>query len=163
MSLGSRGFRRRNAAAVASRHFGPNMTPMVDIVMVILIFFMAGSAFLGPEWFLSVAVRERVEGTEEAPPEPEPEEGLSIGPVRMTVRLRQEGGATVIDGLGVVGGTIETLGERLRAMRETGASPTVELAIQPTADTPYQDVIRVYDLCVGAEPAGVGLVGSGSR
>ena len=33
-------------------HFGPNMTPMVDVVMVILIFFMASAAFMGDEWFL---------------------------------------------------------------------------------------------------------------
>lgn len=32
--------------------FGPNMTPMVDVVMVILVFFMASAAFLGPEWFV---------------------------------------------------------------------------------------------------------------
>src|SRR5215813_7077601 len=45
-------FRRRNAQALYDQHYGPNMTPMVDVVMVILIFFMASTAFLGPEWFL---------------------------------------------------------------------------------------------------------------
>jgi len=32
------------------------MTPMVDVVMVILIFFMASAAFLGAEWFLKAAI-----------------------------------------------------------------------------------------------------------
>ncbi len=44
--------RRRSALAMYEAHAGPNMTPMVDVVMVILIFFMASAAILGPEWFL---------------------------------------------------------------------------------------------------------------
>ena len=34
-------------------HVGPNMTPMVDVVMCILIFFMLGATFLSPEMFLT--------------------------------------------------------------------------------------------------------------
>ncbi|MFK7885043.1 MAG: ExbD/TolR family protein [Phycisphaerales bacterium] len=30
----------------------PNMTPMVDVTLVILIFFMASATIAGPEWFL---------------------------------------------------------------------------------------------------------------
>lgn len=164
MSSERRGFRRRNAAVAASRHFGPNMTPMVDIVMVILIFFMAGSAFMGPEWFLNVAVKERGTQPEQEPPDEPPEdEGLSLGPTRMTLEILRDGDRTIVNGLGLTGASIDALGERLRVMRETGASPSVELAIIPAADTPYQDVIRVYDLCVEAEPASVGLVRAGGR
>lgn len=32
------------------------MTPMVDVVMVILVFFMVSAAFLGPEWLLGSLV-----------------------------------------------------------------------------------------------------------
>ena len=32
----------------SAHHVGPNMTPMVDVVMVILIFFMLGSSFTSP-------------------------------------------------------------------------------------------------------------------
>ncbi|MFZ4431104.1 MAG: biopolymer transporter ExbD [Phycisphaerales bacterium] len=46
------GFRNRSARATHESHYGPNMTPMVDVVMVILIFFMASAAILGPEWFI---------------------------------------------------------------------------------------------------------------
>lgn len=42
----------RSAASVYTAHSGPNMTPMVDVVMVILVFFMASAAVLGPEWFV---------------------------------------------------------------------------------------------------------------
>ena len=44
--------RRRSALAMYEAHAGPNMTPMVDVVMVILIFVMASAAIRGPEWFL---------------------------------------------------------------------------------------------------------------
>ena len=37
-------------------HVGPNMTPMVDVVMVILIFFMTWMSFVGAEWFLRTAL-----------------------------------------------------------------------------------------------------------
>jgi biopolymer transport protein ExbD len=44
--------RARTARSVYESHHGPNMTPMVDVVMVILVFFMASAAILGPEWFV---------------------------------------------------------------------------------------------------------------
>ena len=46
----SRSFRRRSALYTWQLQFGPNMTPMVDVVMVILIFFMASATFAGAEW-----------------------------------------------------------------------------------------------------------------
>ena len=54
MSRGA--FRRRAALDVWSMNFGPSMTPMVDVVLVILIFFMASASFVGPEWFLRAAL-----------------------------------------------------------------------------------------------------------
>jgi len=51
----SRPLRQRNIFQQGGR-FGPNMTPMVDVVLVILIFFMASTAFIGPEWFLRAAL-----------------------------------------------------------------------------------------------------------
>lgn len=47
----SRPLRRRSIFAPKGR-FGPNMTPMVDVVLVILIFFMAATVIVGHEWFL---------------------------------------------------------------------------------------------------------------
>ena len=139
-------FRRRNAAVVAARHFGPNMTPMVDIVMVILIFFMAGSAFIGPEWFLDVGMSKGVQAqageTSEAPP------SLELPAPRMVVRLhRAADGASVVSGLGLVNAPIEQLESRLREYRAAGAAEGMKLVVEPARDAPYQDVIRVYDLC----------------
>lgn len=140
-------FRRRNAAVVAARHFGPNMTPMVDIVMVILIFFMAGSAFIGPEWFLDVGM---AKGVQETPVEaddntPRP---LELPAPRMVVRLhRGEDGATVVTGLGLDAAPVRELERRLREYSAAGAAEGMRLVVEPARDAPYQDVIRVYDLC----------------
>jgi len=63
----SRPFRMRNARATFDSHHGPNMTPMVDVVMVILIFFMASTAILGPEWFLRSGLASRASSAQQSP------------------------------------------------------------------------------------------------
>lgn len=44
--------RRKTALQTYDGHIGPNMTPDADVVMVILIFFMASASILGPTWLL---------------------------------------------------------------------------------------------------------------
>lgn len=152
---GAAGFRRRDAATLASRDFGPNMTPMVDIVMVILIFFMAGSAFIGPEWFLTVGMSP---GADARPADQPRAQSLDIPAARVVLRLSVAGdGATRINGLGLTDAPLDRLSARLQEYASTGASRSVHVVVEPTTDTPYQDVIRVYDLCERAGFAGVGL------
>ncbi|TVQ59240.1 MAG: biopolymer transporter ExbD [Phycisphaerales bacterium] len=163
MSAVRNGFRRRNASAVAARHFGPNMTPMVDIVMVILIFFMAGSAFIGPEWFLDVGMAQGVTQTDADAREadPAPTLDLEIPPTSVVLRLRtSDDGATRVTGLGLTDGTLGDLDETLRRHREEGAASAIRIVIEPTPGTAYQDVIRVYDACEQAGVAGVALARS---
>ncbi len=81
--LGQHGFRRRDASQRASLHFGPNMTPMVDIVMVILVFFMASAAFVGPEWFMAAQAVER----RETIPETRPDGGGEVKPKPLLLRV----------------------------------------------------------------------------
>ncbi|MBL0920675.1 MAG: biopolymer transporter ExbD [Phycisphaerales bacterium] len=151
-------FRRRNAAVVAARHFGPNMTPMVDIVMVILIFFMAGSAFIGPEWFLDVGM---AAGTRAAPPEDAPTPSMELPPARMVVRLHAgPGGATVATGLGLEGAPLEALEARVREYVRAGGADRIRLVVEPARNTPYQDVIRVYNLCLTSGAPDVSLAKS---
>lgn len=150
---GREGFRMRTARSEASKAFGPNMTPMVDIVMVILIFFMAGSVFLGPEWFLNVGMAPSV-GAGEA----RPANRFELPTAREVVRLRVgEDGAARVDGLGVEGGSVERLAARIEEMRAEGTSAAVRVVIEPARGSAYQDVIRVYDVCAGGGFAGVGL------
>src|SRR4051794_22657744 len=44
---------RRRGPLRKMGHIGPNMTPMVDVVLCILIFFMLGTTFAGSELFLT--------------------------------------------------------------------------------------------------------------
>lgn len=151
--MSRRPFRLRHAAAVASRDFGPNMTPMVDIVMVILIFFMAGSAFIGPEWFLDVAMAPPATRVD-APPEEKPDERLP--PTRLVVRLsRGPSGDALATGLGLEVAPIAELEATLRRYAEAGAVAAMSIVVEPARDVSYQDVIRVYDLC---QQAGVSRV-----
>ncbi len=146
------GFRRRDAASLASRDFGPNMTPMVDIVMVILIFFMAGSAFIGPEWFLTVGMAPGAGAAKPAEP------SLDLPTARTVIRLRTDAsGATVVTGLELADAGIDALSARLDEYLKSGAAKSVHVVIEPAQASRYQDVIRVYDLCQRAGFAGVGL------
>src|ERR1700753_544627 len=43
---------RLNPAKQVHYDSGPNMTPLVDVVMVILIFLMLAGTFTGSEWYL---------------------------------------------------------------------------------------------------------------
>jgi len=77
------GFRPRGAASRGTLHFGPNMTPMVDIVMVILVFFMASAAFVGPEWFLAAQAVDR----QPAPAVTKPDGGGSVRAAPLVLRV----------------------------------------------------------------------------
>lgn len=155
--LSGPGFRRRSAAVISARDFGPNMTPMVDIVMVILIFFMAGSAFIGPEWFLSVGM---ARGAAEKSNQPPAEPPIDIPQATIVLRLSRDDGATVVTGLGLDKGSIAELDARLREYATTGAAGAAKLVLEPDRAAPYQDVIRVYDLSRRAGFASVGLARS---
>lgn len=158
---GHGGFRRRGALHTWSLHFGPNMTPMVDVVMVILVFFMASAAFLGPEWFLRALLPKPAAGASgHSPPSPPPPpDPMALRPVRQVITLRVgEGGRTVADGLGNTGQTIPEIVAAVAAFAEGAAKDEIEILIRPEGGVPYADVVRVHE---GCERAGIGRVGVG--
>lgn len=136
-------FRKRNAAALYQQHIGPNMTPMVDVVMVILIFFMASAAFLGPEWFLRTNLP--VQGTASAGSEP----------VRLLIGLSQAAGETVLTMNGEA-----SPWERLEpALKDQFARAPDRLIVlvSPAEDVPYDAVVRVHEACARVGITRVGL------
>lgn len=146
-------FRRRDARAIADAHFGPNMTPMVDVVMVILIFFMATATFAGSEWFLRSALpRPSAEAGAAADP-------FALPPARFEVRLATGAdGRTVAEGEGF--GTLDlgSLGARLEELARGAAKGDLVLLVSPAPGVPYGDVIRVHDAATSAGWGKVGLV-----
>lgn len=154
------GFRRRDALHGWTLHFGPNMTPMVDVVMVILVFFMASAAFMGDDWFLRAGVVESpkagpASASAAAPTPPDP---LAQ---RLDVLLdRGSSGETLVTAFELVKAPLDSFAARARALPKGGATSKIEIIVKPVAAVPYQDVVRVHEACYAA---GIEKVGLGTR
>jgi biopolymer transport protein ExbD len=133
-----------------SAHTGPNMTPMVDVVMCILIFFMLSATFAMPELYLT-SNTPAVE-----------KQGLSnttateqIPAVRNYIQLKRLGDQTVASAFGapgtadLVSDTASGLPGLLKAKGQQ-LSKDVQIIIAPENRVPYKDVIAVYDACIAA-------------
>lgn len=139
-------YRNRSARAMYESHVGPNMTPMVDVVMVILIFFMASAVVLGPEWFVPA----RLPKTDAVAPA-----AATTPPPRVVLTLTRDGSATVID----ANGTRVQLGQLAGVLSNLTQSRFDDaiILVQPEADVPYEDVVRVHAACSEAGYRKVGL------
>jgi biopolymer transport protein ExbD len=143
---------RRGALKKMSVHVGPNMTPMVDVVMCILIFFMLGSSLAAPELFLknnTAAVEKGGLGTITG--------DTKLPDVRMNIKLARQGDETWVSAfnsplmkMSKVGTTDQSDNEKVFAVlteKRKSISDEVQVLIVPESHTPYQDVITLYDFC----------------
>lgn len=144
-----------SSPAFSRRAPAPNMTPMVDVVMVILVFYMASASLGGLELFKEVAVP-RV-GAGESPTGGDP---FALPPVTFTLRLSHDGSRTTYAGVGDNGGTLSELESALASLA-TDATGGMELLISPEANVPYQDVVVVCDICERAGVEKIGLLPHG--
>jgi biopolymer transport protein ExbD len=128
---------------------GPNMTPLVDVVMVLLIFLMMAGSFAGAERFLMSQAAYRAQGAGAAPPPPggiPEDEPLQIRvdsptPDRFIARVGQ-----------IQTDNARTLAAELTRMREAlgpDAEPPIE--ISPGRDVKYRFLIEVYEAALAAE------------
>ena len=151
---------RRGVLKKMHVHVGPNMTPMVDIVMCILIFFMLGTSLATPELFLksNTAAVDR-EGLGSDPGVQKlPAVCLSIKLSRGVIGGQEVTAVTAFNEAPLpMNGVQDTdqrlnqaIYERLAARRRT-ISDDVQVLIVPDKDVPYQDVITIYDYCVKLE------------
>lgn len=143
-----RPMRRRNALALHELHYGPNMTPMVDVVMVILVFFMASAAVLGPEWFLGTSIPVKAPASESAPP---PEHA----PIRVELRMF-DGGVVVVIGSRepVAFNAAEAL--LMNEIADAGGREAIVL-VAPGPDVPYDAVVRVHEWIARAGVTKLGI------
>lgn len=160
--MSARPLRRRMASDLGTMHFGPNMTPMVDVVMVILVFFMVSAAFLGPEWLLGGLVPKTPPAQAGAPTTPgagapKGADPLATAPVRFVIVLRGNAAGTGVlaTGAGMTDATIEGVMEALAARVGTAADQ-IEVLIKADAGVPWSAVVRVHEL---AQRLGVRRVG----
>lgn len=144
-----RGFRPRSARALYEAHHGPNMTPMVDVVMVILIFFMASTAIMGPEWFLRSSLPVVAPGaTENLNP-----------PARLRIALLKGGVARVtLDEERPQTTATFQLETRLRDEAASRGAANLVVLVEPAPDAPYDDVVKVHEWCAELGITKVGIV-----
>ncbi|MDX2131238.1 MAG: biopolymer transporter ExbD [Planctomycetota bacterium] len=141
--------RMRSARALYEAHHGPNMTPMVDVVMVILIFFMTSATIMGPEWFIRSALPAPAAG-------PAP---TDAPPTRVRVQLGFDGVSRV--GVGdapLRAAPFDTIEVYLRdEVGRVGAERLV-VTVEPAPGAPYADVVRVHEWCAALGITRVGIV-----
>ncbi|MBO6512943.1 MAG: biopolymer transporter ExbD [Phycisphaerales bacterium] len=133
--------RRRSVFDKGNQRSGPMMTPMVDVVLVILIFFMASTTIAGYEWFLEAGVEAESAGEERAIEArfDLPAAVIEVDLVRiddgatMVYGLSGESGITLDSAIGLIGGMDIAEGGSLRVA--LGAGDSVSM----------RDVVAVHD------------------
>lgn len=153
--------RRRDAATRTAA--GPSMTPMVDVVLVILVFFMATASVAGPEWFLGAAIPDWAPTATAGEGQGDDGDGTRrpaiLPEARLEVRLVRDGSVTRATGLGVRDATLEALAAAARGLGGRVEFDDAVVVIVPAGDVPYEDVVAVHDACLGAGLARVSIVG----
>jgi len=119
---------------------------MVDVVLVILIFFMASAALVGPE-FLLEALTPPIEPADETTAA---RDGPTLPTARFEIELGRAGGATVVDGLGLAGASITELGGAARSLAAQILGTDAVVLIRADDGVPYADVVRARDACAEA-------------
>lgn len=161
-STSRRVFRRRGALDQHALHFGPNMTPMVDVVMVILVFFMVSAAFAGPEWFLRMLLPQSAAAGAKQPGTG-PGSAGELGPLRITLQMRVDPAdptRVLVSGNALTDASPEAVGESLKKLTEGLAgediASKVEVVIAPARSVVYREVVRMHELVAAAGITRVG-------
>ena len=132
---------------------GPNMTPLVDVVMVILIFLMLTGTFAVGEHFLksNIPLTNKGVGGEKPPSGLPPDEPLEIRVDSPTGEewLAQAGGFMIKNNR-------QGMEQQLRKMRDQFKANGIELdrvqvVINPGRSTRYKHLIDVYQAALSAE------------
>ena len=132
----SRPLQQRNIFSGSGR-FGPNMTPMVDVVLVILIFFMAATTIVGQEWFLQTDLPERRDDDAAA-------SGFDLPTPMLDLELYIVDDAVMVRGLGKDPIGLETAISRLEGM-DPAMSEGLILRLGASDDVPYGAMVAVQD------------------
>jgi len=140
---------------------GPNMTPMVDVVMVILVFLMLAGSFAGAEHYLVSNLPYTKSGGGNAAPPP------GGFPNDVPLEIRVDTNATRDGFVARVGQyqarTEQQLVGHLNNMREKfakelGKTPDqIQIKISPGGNVKYEYVVQVYQAALQANFSKVGF------
>ncbi len=158
-------FRSRSAIAIHDAHIGPNMTPMVDVVMVILIFFMASAALMGPEWLLRTALLSAKAAGSAAL--------ADLVPVLVSLEANTNASADnavtvkLTVGLGNQRQTqevpISLIEQTLAARAKLHGADKLAVSLSPSPIVSYESVVRVHEACAKAGITRVGVAPAKDR
>ena len=117
------------------------MTPMIDVIFLLLVFFLATSSFQVVEQLLPSGVSETKEaqGNSEQPPQEVSQDAID----QVIVKLEKQGETTVARLNEVVLPDMVMLKGRLQGISLAGAD--VPVVIDPEEDVVAADVIKAYD------------------
>jgi biopolymer transport protein ExbD len=139
---------------------GPNMTPLVDIVMVILIFLMLTGQFIGNEHFLvsNMPLRRTAGGSVAPPPGGFPE--YELLEIRVDQNITRDGFVAHVGQIQT--GDPKVLAAQLKKLCEqyTKADPElnkVQVVISPGRMVKYQHLVEVYQAAMDANFKKIGF------
>lgn len=130
---------------------GPNMTPLVDVVMVILIFLMLAGSFVGAEHYLTsnLPVSVAGPGDTEVPPGFIPDEPLDIRVDSPTPdRFVATAGQIRTDDLNVLTTGLRQMRQRLNDAGKP--DDQIQVKIGPGRSVKYKFVVAVYEAALRA-------------
>lgn len=152
---------RRGLPAPAGERI-PNLAPMVDVIMVILVFFLLGASLeLGKEGVLQT----------ELDPRSGPGEGTPIQIIpSVKIALEEVDGGRACNiyvmGEPLAGNTFEHLGRFLVQRRAAGADPTNPVVVAAQPGVRWRFVVKAMDVAIRAGFANVQFavsLGGGTR
>jgi biopolymer transport protein ExbD len=125
------------------------MTPMVDVVMVILVFFMASTAVLGPEWFLRSSLPVVSKGATTSPD--------AAKQKRLSFDMKPGLGGAVYGGEGITDGPVQEFAAKVKAAVDEVGRENVIVLLSSAPDVPYQAIVRAHEECrrLGVEKVGM--------
>jgi biopolymer transport protein ExbD len=122
----------------------PNLAPLVDVVMVILIFFMLGTSFVLREGLLPTRLpTDQADGGTDPTFVPVVRIALTPGPTPERCEIS-------VLGHSLPDGSFDALQGFLRNRRVRGADPQGRIIIAASPTVLYQSVISAVDACVRA-------------
>ena len=128
----------------------PNLTPVVNIAMVVLVVFMLSASFATSELFLNSTVSVQGQGVVAPAEDFVPTEPLEI-------RLASPGDGTFVARIGgYVTSDRDELASQLLALREREnaagvATDDIAVVIRPDADVPLEYLVAAYEATARAE------------
>jgi biopolymer transport protein ExbD len=132
---------------------GPNMTPLVDVVMVILIFLMLAGSFGGTTQFLMSKQGIHAKGSGG---HPDPSKVIET-PIDIHISPAKAGIGFVAEGVGIQATNSPTnleaaLEKKLAAFTGNGTPvDQLQVVLYPTKNVKYTDLIQIYQAALDAK------------